>query len=240
MNSSIGTFDIGWHDVNARGDIKIPSLSSLLQEMAWRHADALGVGYEKLFEQGMAWVISRFRLQIIQPPGWLDTIKIKTWPSGLDKFFANREFLVYNDRDEVIAKASSAWLIIDFNSRRLLKPEPLNSIAYSYNSERPFEEGLQRLHPAKEEEKLATYEVRWSDMDKNQHVINTKYIEQVIDTLYAYKGFEQVKEVNMNYQHECLKGDRLELFGHAENGLFICRAENQKGQTAYTAQITYE
>ena len=240
MSSLTKKFTVAWQDVNARGEIKTAALSNMLQEMAWLHAEQIGVGYDKLFKEGMAWVISRFRLKILQAPGWLDEISIKTWPSGLNKFFANREFQVYDAAGEIIALASSAWLIIDFNSRRLMKPEVLYSLEDAYEPDRPFEEDLQKLHPPQEAREMGTYPVLFSDLDKNQHVINTKYIEKSIDALYQLTDVKEVHEIFMDYQHETMKGDSLQLFTSFEDGIFCCQGVNSKGKTAYIAHINYE
>lgn len=233
-------FVVSWHDVNAFGDIKLSSLSNMLQEMAWLHAEEIGVGYHKLLEQKLAWVISRFRLKMIKAPQWLDKITIKTWPSGLNKFFANREFLVHSSNGTLLARATSAWLIIDFNSRRLMKPDPMIKLNFDYDQSRAFDKSLEKIHPAKGESEMGLFPVDFSDLDQNQHVMNTKYIEKAINILYRTVKFKRVFDVVMDYQHETMEGDELLIKGKAENGLFICRGINRNKKNAFAAQIRYD
>ncbi len=65
-------------------------------------------------------MLSGFFIQIHSYPRWQDELIIQTWPTGVERFFALRDFNIFNRQKEVVGAATSAWLIIDLKLRRPL------------------------------------------------------------------------------------------------------------------------
>jgi len=56
-------------------------------------------------------MLSRFFLQIHSYPCWRDELIIQTWPSGAERFFALRDFIIFNSRKEIIGVADPVFHI---------------------------------------------------------------------------------------------------------------------------------
>ena len=55
--------------------------------------------------------------------------------------------------------------------------------------------------------------VRYSDVDPNRHVNNTKYMEWAMDCLpWEVLTQSELRECQMNYNHEALPQDKIELY----------------------------
>ena len=51
-------------------------------------------------------------------PGWGEEILVKTWPRGIERLFALRDFLITSRQGEVLGRVTSNWLLVDLTTRR--------------------------------------------------------------------------------------------------------------------------
>ena len=176
------TFPVHGYEVDAFGLLEIPALAGYLQEVAGHHAEELGVGLDALRTRGLTWVLGRERLEIASSIVLGDEVEIETWPSGLDRLAANREFLVRRRDGTEVARATTVWFVMDLATRRPVRPdrvldprlprEPSPHVA-------PLEPGR---HAALEQWELQKrFHVRYSDIDVNQHVTNTSYVAWALE-----------------------------------------------------------
>ena len=99
-------------------NIKPTNLMQLFQEAAGNHAEHLGAGYAALAEEKLFWALSRIRVEIQKMPKWGDEIHIETWPCSLVGPFFRRDFIFFDDKDEVICRGVSGWLLLSSETMR--------------------------------------------------------------------------------------------------------------------------
>lgn len=208
-------FSISSFDLNPRGQARLTTMANFFQELAYYHANELGFGYDAMKERGTTWVLSRMRIRMERYPLWNEEIRIETWPSGIDKLFALREFRVFDSKEELIGKVATAWLILDITTHRLIRPhsefERFRLIAHE---EFMFEEKLDKLKMPEDMEAVAEHQVVFSDLDILGHVNNVKYLEWCIDAAIASHDPErEIREVEINFSHEALFGDQIKISG---------------------------
>jgi acyl-ACP thioesterase len=95
-------FEVGAYQVHPHGNMRISCLADFFQEIAWRHADSEGFG-RSLLEQQLMWALSRIEIKVSQFPRWGDRLRIFTGGRGQAGAFAFREFLVWNEQEEVVS-----------------------------------------------------------------------------------------------------------------------------------------
>lgn len=204
-------FEIGSFQVRPDGAIRLNSLADLLQEIAWRHADSGDFG-RNLLESQQMWVLSRLEIQVFDFPKWGDQVQIFTGGRGSEKLFAFREFMVWDAQKRVLVRAMSSWLLLNAQSKRILRPESVLPPALFDPAKKP---AWQPSKIAVHGELIATEEirVRYADLDLYDHVNNTAYIRWV-ENMLADQGIFP-NRFSINYQAECLAGETvlLNLFG---------------------------
>ena len=182
-------------------------LADLLQEIAWRHADSADFG-RNLLDIKQMWVLSRLEIKVEKFPKWGDRLQLFTGGRGAEKLFAFREFMVWNQDQQVVARAMSSWLLLHTETKRIQKPEQVL----------PSELFDPRNAPDWQPEKLAVegelsaqeeIQVRQSDLDLYHHVNNTSYIRWVENFLAEVSFFPE--QISINYLSECLSGDQVIL-----------------------------
>ncbi len=199
MNVWNEKFTVRHTEVSREGKLRIDAFFDYMQEAAANHATDLGCGLADLETRGMMWVLSRLRLRIYRTPGIGERIAVTTWPSGVDKLFATREFIL-TAGDEQIAAGSSFWLLLDRARMRPLRvPESL-PIPLPDNSgrERVFAD-LPKL-PRRECADPLPLTVTESQIDVNRHMNNARYVARLFDWLAVRLGSAPVvSEIQANF-----------------------------------------
>lgn len=154
------------------------SVALLLQEAAWRHAEELGFSFTR--EEGIIWVLSRLEVEERHPIPRAATVEVRTWPSTLARLYALREYEITTPAGETLVAGTSAWIILDVERRRPVRPE--TKIDYRFDGPSALGVTLDRV-PSIAEERLASElaDARWTsvrewDIDRNGHVNNARYV----------------------------------------------------------------
>lgn len=75
------------YDTDASFRLKPAAFMDHAQEMAYLAAQALHFGYDDLQRHHTAWVLSRMRMDFLNPPKWTDETTLYTWHKGQDGLF---------------------------------------------------------------------------------------------------------------------------------------------------------
>jgi acyl-ACP thioesterase len=182
-----GDFAIHTYEVDPWSRLAAPALLGFLTEAAGHNADALGFSILQLAARNLTWMLSRLRLRLREYPGWRDSLTVETWPSGLHRLHALRDFRLRRG-GRVIGEAASAWLLIDAARRRPVRPEAAVDWSGLIHPERAFAAELEKLppFPAPEEgARQAELAVRYCDLDVNLHATTPRYAEWLLESLPA-------------------------------------------------------
>jgi len=153
-------------------------------EIAGLHAASLGFGYDNLIKEGIAWVLSRVHVKFNRLPVWKEEISIETWHKGSDRLFGYRDFEVLDKDGKEIIIATSSWLLINTETRRLHRINNIMEENTGDNDVRhAIKEPAERLVSPLEMEFARKRIVSFSDVDINRHTNNAKYIEWALDCL---------------------------------------------------------
>lgn len=233
-------FTISSYELNPRGVARLTCIANYLQEVAYHHAGELGFGYEQMKERRTLWMLSRLKIQMFAYPVWNEKIVVETWPSGIHKLFAMRDFRIRDAQGEVMGIASSYWLIVDLDSHRPLRPgiemQRFSSIEYG---EPVFEALLEKLEMPEDGERFGQHKVVFSDLDIVGHVNNVKYIEWCIDASMSEEGLDKnISEFEINFLHEAVLGNDVLINGADQAGsLCLSAIREDDGQEIIRARL---
>ncbi len=206
-------FPVAFRDVDFTRQLKLSALFGYFQEMAGTHAEKLGFGIKALQEKhGVSWMLVRIRVELAKNPQPHDVITIRTWPLKPNRIEFARDFLVTDQKGEVLARAASSWVIFDVRSRKLVKAE---SIDFSYPvtvDHRAMPQNPARIRA--EGELAAVYEktIAYSDIDVNGHLNNSRYIDFIMDCFSVEQHkTHTVSQIEVNYVNEALPGETIQL-----------------------------
>ncbi len=204
------TFRIRSYEVDCRGRLSILSIFNFMQEAASSHADALGVSIQQLLSNNYTWLLSRLKIKMTSYPVWTDRLTVLTWPSGTQRLFALRDFQLKDQNDNTVGAAVSAWLIIDTHKRRPARIAPFVKRLKPLEGDHILPDTLDKLQPLNEFDDERKFQVRFRDLDINQHVNNASYVEWVLESIpVAFNKNAILSELEINFLAESFLHDHI-------------------------------
>jgi len=216
METYCEQYRVRFSEVDRNDRLRLRTFFDYAQEVAGIHAGKLGVSSASLWAMRQAWMVSRMRIRIMNYPAAMREVRVKTWPSGFDKLFAVREYeFSYADSGQLFAEASSCWLIVDTEHKRIL-PASRRLVGSQYEelakeeAKRLFP-SLDRMHPLQEElPMLRTFVATEAMIDGNCHVNNAEYAGMLQD---AFGPGCYPQEFQINYNRAIPPESTVELHG---------------------------
>ena len=203
-------FFVGINDCDLNLDITNYSLLKYLEEIAGIHSSIVGYGLYNDKDTKRTWIALGWKVNIIRRPKYLETMNIKTWVRDESKLYSFRDFEIKDEKDNLIIKATSKWVMVDIDSRNILR---LNSeIINSYKPENisifDRKEDFKFLEPENKKE-IYKYAVDDSFIDYNKHVHNLDYIKLANK---AYPDSEKYNNFEIMYKKEIKLNDSIKLY----------------------------
>ncbi|MBN2571305.1 MAG: hypothetical protein JXA68_04195 [Ignavibacteriales bacterium] len=229
-------FKIRANESDKNGFVKMSSLVGYLIEIAGEDADKLNFGFDDLDMHGKYWVLSRLLIEIKELPKWRDEIVIMTWPKGINKLFALRDFVILDKREVEIIKVTSAWLVLDRKTNRPCKVEDVISDFNCIIKKDSIEFLPNKIGISNEVKFIYSKKVLSSDIDVNLHVNSCKYIDWVIDCLD--KQIENILSFQINFLSSAKLNDIIELRA-TENYDYIEATNFENENRIINAKIIY-
>lgn len=218
------------------GALSVHRVAEFLQDAAGEHAKQLGFGWDNLDATGCLWVLSKLRIRFDKRISkQTKRFTLYTWPLRPARFFAERCFVALDDAGEQLFAATSIWLVIDRESRRIVSSERLKIIYDCDFDEAHCDVPADFERIRRDETYLCCYEktIRRSDLDVNGHVNNTNYINFALDAL---DPDEAVSQLEIVYQKELRFGDSALIYRkRQDNCVFVV---GERDETCFTAKLT--
>jgi len=212
--------EVRGYDCGYGGPLRVLPLANFLQEAAGAHAYSLGFGIDNLKAAGQTWMLAKLDLRVDRLPHEGETLRVRTWPSGLDRLLALRDIVLETRGGEVLVRSVYAYLVVDLAARRPLRPEralarladlDVSDLGHSVPD---FRFGVEEPgEGARGARFLETANAR--HLDDNGHVNNAHLLDWLVDAVpRERRGSGLLSGLRVDFQLEALEGEILEA-GHA-------------------------
>ena len=244
MKKFIQNHTIPCFDTDAAWRLKPASFMNMAQEAAGQHAVHLGFGYDDLIVTNTAWILSRVNVKFVDTPKWREDVTLTTWHKGLNRLFFLRDFVVTDKEGRERVKATTSWLVLNLETRRLVRDPQLMEVG-TVCTENAIEQPADKVVMPKDVEPEYVFEhlVAYSDIDTNAHSNNAMYMQWAMDAVdYETASTRAVKEFTINFNHETKAGDRVALYRTAvQDGEDLhIYVEGKVGEvSAFTVEIIF-
>jgi len=235
--------DIPCYVTDKNDVLSVSAFMDFAQQVAGEHADRYGFGHDDLIKDGVVWIVSRMRIAFLKPIKWKDRIELTTWHKGLeDRLFFRREYVAKDMlTNQDVALSTSSWLLLDINKRTLVRTHELCTKEETIVKKDALEEACVRLRVPKGyyKEFVFSHIARRSDIDRNRHVNNARYAAWAIDALPDEQIDAQVKEFEINFNHELRLGERIDLFRYRESEKVFFVEGTSGDESTFITKIVY-
>ena len=236
------TYEVTDIAVNRYGQMKTSMILFLAQEVAGRHCNLLSVDYDTLAARRMFWAVTRHRVQITRLPRRGETIRIETWPMPTTRVAYPRSVVAYDAEGTECFRSISLWVLMDLDKRSMILP------GKSGVSVEGTLRGMELDTPgglvAKELINHRSRQVCFTDLDRNGHMNNTKYMDWIDDLLPSqFHEHNSVREFTVCYLSESREGQVLDMhWDFLEEGVLRVdahRTEGEKTERVFSARLAF-
>ena len=205
--------------VDFTGKLTMGVLGNHLLNCAGFHASERGFGIAEINENHYTWVLSRLAIELEDMPRQYEDFTIHTWIENVYRLFTDRNFELVDKDGKTIGYARSVWAMISMETRKpadllTLHGESLNQ----YVSDRECPISKPNRVKVVQDNSVAEYLTKYSDIDINGHVNSIKYIEHILD-LFPMETFKEksIRRFEMAYVAESYYGDTLSFYLEEKN-----------------------
>lgn len=212
-------FFVGVQDVDANKRVTNKALIEMISNISMLHGAVAGQTYAEGVSP-VSWLVIGWKLKVYDRPKMFSTLRVQTWAQTYAKVKANRDYIIYDESERIVAKATAVWVPMESESGRFIRvtpehmepfhPEPdeQNFPDFSFPALRKFElPVLQRLEVTADRTMI----------DYNQHVHNSNYLNLASLVLPEDVYRSIFDDVMIIYKQQIRCGDRVSL-EYSEDG----------------------
>lgn len=201
----IPTFAVG-----ATGEMRPSALLQFQQEVGEKHLTLWGMDTPALTAKGLAFVVTRLRVRVWRMPKLDEQVVLTTWHRDTRGVQFFRCYTWTTPDGVPLVDAVSAFALVDTVNHNLLRPSTLGVDC-------PAGEGMVCNCPDPSKEtppaliEIAAVRPRWSEIDQNGHVNNTRYADFLCDNVPSGMGQKTITEIALVFEKETRPDDRLAI-----------------------------
>lgn len=199
---------------------------------------------EDYSQRGMPWnfleindiaiLVSRTSYRIHKMPEANEDIVIDTWEEKPEALQLTRSYEITTPEGELLITGDSRWICVNLATRKIMRTADFTL--------RPNPE-IQTEHDCIPPGKIAVPEnlvqlderkIRFSEIDGNGHMDNSRYAEYTIDSLPEQYQQKEFTDMRMNYSKEAVLGDTLQILGSFDDAAKKIVVIGKKAETAET------
>jgi acyl-ACP thioesterase len=201
------------YEIDFQNELKLNAVFNIMQEAASTHAENMGLGFEDLKKNDLAWVLSWAKIHVEQSAIFGEKILVTTWPKTKHRLFSIRDFHITNAQGETVALATTAWLLINTKTKKITELAALPE-NITYQSHMSAIDDFPEKMTIGSDKKLAYSKIiRYTDIDINGHVNNTKYVELILDCFGLEKfRTESIEEAVIRFSSESFEHDTILMY----------------------------
>lgn len=225
---------VRYSECDKTGKLTEAALLDYLQDCAIFHTEDAGYGVRYMENNGTAWLLASWQLDISELPAFGDNIVVETLPYQFRGFVGCRCFIVRNaDKDIEYARANSVWTYINMGTLRPERVDDAMIMAYGIDDKIDMEYCSKKLRAPRDMEciTLETVTITESHIDTNNHVNNGRYVHMAAGYIPAIMGSAgPVSRIRAEYKKQVYLGDVLvpKIYKYSDRMLVVYEDEDEK------------
>ena len=200
-------YEIKDNMVDCFGYLKPAQILFIAQDMGGRHSRELTplLNSEHLF-----WAVTRHRVQITRLPKSGENLRVETWALPTTRVAYPRSVVAYDERGEECFRSITLWVLMNRDTRAMIQPG--KSGIEVPGTLRGLELASPKGLVPRDLVNSCPRRVCFTDLDRNGHMNNTRYMEWVEDLFPSqFHRDHTLKEFTACYLAESREGQTLDL-----------------------------
>ena len=204
---------VNYYDCDQCDRLKLSGAMRYMQQASGEHLEFLGIPNRELLGKGIAFVLTKCNILIHRMPKAGEKIIIGTEPNRVRGVRFYREFRMdTNDDGEKLISAVTAWVLIDPQTRRILRPSAFTyemPLVETIIDHEVVEEAVPESEYGEDGDPIAV-DIRNSHIDVIGHVNNSHYADFACDALSRDELLsKELDMVTIAFRGEAKWGDQV-------------------------------
>ncbi|WP_028042043.1 acyl-[acyl-carrier-protein] thioesterase [Candidatus Stoquefichus massiliensis] len=224
-------------EVDYMGQYQLCHLLNRFSEIATINAKELGMWNEEMMKQ-YGWVVAKQSLHLDEPIYYKDMIELSTIINNGSFVAFPRYYFIKKNKKE-IGHCSSIWTLINIQKRRIVSPKKIGIMMPEVLHDIYLDEP-QSININIPMDYKTTRQVLYSDVDTNQHMNNTRYVQWALDIIdyQIHKDFF-ISDLNIQYKKEIRPLENVELYLGQDKTRYIVEGRGNQGIIYFTIEIYF-
>lgn len=201
------------YDVDIHQRATIPAMVMMMQEAAMQHVLRIGVSAKELVKENLGWILHQQYFEFFRQPMLGEKVKIQTNPTGLERIFTYRDFQMKDEKGKLSAQASSSWLLMDTETRKMAKyPKFISEMLQPSNDFEKLPRPPRMKFKIENPDFKKTFKVGFHDLDFNGHLSNFYYFKWMLDSMPSdILKNEELESLQIRFKEECYLDDEVKV-----------------------------
>jgi len=221
------------HDVDFNGVCRASSLLRYIQTAAQDQLTMNGMSYDELRERGVAFIVSKMKLEVYSPILTYDSLQAVTYPCESRGFSFIRSYELRR-AGVTVARALSVCALIDITNHSIIKVSDFDLGLIPLPV--PTDISISHFACPREMQPCGKYTVTYADLDQNNHLNNTKYGDVISNFLPLNK--KRIASIVISYLNEARFGEALSVYREEIDGKIYIRTVRADGKVNCESEIT--
>ena len=203
-------YEIHYYEVNSKLRCKLSSIINFICDVGTQQSEYFGAGIEYCTKNNCAWVFYKYDIKMYRYPMFGEAISITTQPVGFKKFYGLREYMIKDAEGNLIGEALALFFLINIEKRRPMRIQKEQYDFYGVDGDVDYDISMDKIARTDEEQYNKQFNIRYSDIDSNNHVNNVKYVDWAMEAvpLDVINNYI-LKRIKVTFEKETTYGDKI-------------------------------
>lgn len=225
---------IRYSETDSEGRLTMTALINYLQDCSIFHSEDVGLGLKYLSEAHLVWVLNAWQIVVERYPVLGEKVQVGTQPYDMKGFIGYRNFAVWDEAGNFVAKANSIWSLLDTRTGRPAAISEEMAQGYGLGEKLDMEYAPRKIAVPEGGCRMEPLVVKKHHLDTNHHVNNQQFIDMSME--YLPEGF-CARQVRAEYKKQAFLNDVLAPRVLEEGDRVFVLLEDEKGAAYATVEF---
>ena len=226
---------IRYSETDSDENLTVMALLNYFQDCSTFQSEDAGVGVRYCLDRDLVWVLNAWQIVPIRLPKLGEKVTIATIPYEFQKFMGYRNFMMFDQEGNYLAKANSIWSLINIKTGRFETPDEAMRKGYPQEERIPMEYAGRKISVPAGGEIMEPITVLPHHLDANHHVNNGQYVAMALEFL---PQDARILQLRAEYRKQAFLGDVLIPCVSREDGRVIIALQDGEGKAYAVVEFT--
>ena len=225
---------IRYSETDSEGNLTLMALLNYFQDCSTFQSEDAGVGIRYCLDRDLVWVLNSWQIVPVRMPKLGERVTIATIPYEFHKFMGHRNFMMFDEEGNYLAKANSIWSLINVKTERFETPDEAMMKGYPVEERIEMDYAGRKISVPEGGEIMGEIRVMPHHLDANHHVNNGQYVAMAMEFL---PKDAKVRQLRAEYKKQAFLGDVVSPRVVTEEGRVVVCLQDQEGKAYATVEF---